>query len=200
MSLSGPNNLLNETGFKAYVEYLALKRHFTSSYDYHKYNGKVNASFDSFLTRKDAYSFQRIGKQPDYHGLLLSNMCVNPKIWIGTLLEEPAKERYLEWKCIQNSITNHIQETLEILDDDFKTNFIVKNGNYPHIVNLYMQKKISLESFCILSKITNSITYWNSNVIDTILFPDIIRSVDKYYPFINYSPEKIKKVMKSHFF
>ena len=40
-------------GFKAYKLYLAVKNHFTTSYDYFKYNGKVNAKEDSFLKRRD---------------------------------------------------------------------------------------------------------------------------------------------------
>lgn len=191
---------LNETGFKAYVEYLALKRHFTSSYDYHKYNGKVNASFDSFLSRRDAFTFQRLGKQRDYTNLILSNIVKDPKIWAGSLLEDNARSVYLEWKKIQDSITNHIEESIERMDDDFQTNFVVVNGQYPHIINLYLQKKISLETLCILTKLTNSRTYWSDKVVDKVVFPDIIRTIDKYYPFINYSPEKIKKVLKNHFF
>lgn len=200
MSLSGPNNLLNETGFKAYVVYLALKRHFTSSYDYHKYNGKVSAKFDSFLARRDAYTFQKLGRQQDYTGLLLANLVSNPKMWIGDILEDPAKNRYTEWKRIQNSITNHVKETLEVLDDDFQKNFLVYGGGYPHVVTLYLQKKVSLETLCVLAKITNSIPHWKENVTDNVVFPDLLRTIEKYHPFLNYSPEKVKKVIREHFF
>ena len=191
---------LNETGFKAYVEYLALKRHFTSSYDYHKYNGKVNASFDSFLSRRDAYSFQRLGKQKDYKNIILSNIVTDPKIWVGSLLEDSARQKYLEWKKIQDSLTAHVQDTLDTLDDNFHQNFAVYKGQYPHIVNLYLQKRISLETLCILTKITNSKAYWQENVVDKVVFPGILQLIDKYYPFINYSPEKIKKVIRDRFF
>ena len=190
---------LNETGFKAYTEYLALKRHFTSSYDYHKYNGKVNASFDSFLSRRDAYSFQRLGKQRDYKNVILSNMVTDPKIWVGSLLEETARQKYLEWKKIQDSITSHIQDALDLLDDDFHTNFAVSKGQYPLIAELYLQRKVSLESLSILAKITNSIPYWQENVVDKVVFPDIVHKIDKYYPFINYSPEKSKKLSEIAF-
>lgn len=191
---------LNETGYNAYVKYLALKRHFTSSYDYHKYNGKVNASFDSFISRRDAFSFQKLGKQRDYENILLSNLIKNPKIWVGSLFEPEARNTYLEWKKIQNSISNHIEENLSELEFDFKSNFVVHNGQYPHIVNLYLQKKISLETLCILVKLTNSQEYWNKSVVDKAIFPDIMKTVDKYYPFIVFSSEKIKKIVKNHFF
>ena len=60
---------LNETGYNAYIEYLAIKKHFTSSYNYHKYNGKVNASFETFVQRRDAFFFQKSVKNPTHKGL-----------------------------------------------------------------------------------------------------------------------------------
>lgn len=191
---------LNEVGFRAYITYLALKRHFTSSYDYHKYNGKVNASYDNFITRKDAYSFQRLGKQKNYEELIISNIAVNPKIWVGQLLEDSSRQIYLEWKKKQDSITQHLKDSLSILDNEFQSNFTVENGQYPHLVDLYLQRKLSLEVFTLLTKLTNSQPYWNEKVVDKVLFPDIMNKVDKYYPFINYSKEKLTKVIKNHFF
>jgi hypothetical protein len=191
---------LNEHGFTAYRDYLAIKRHFTSSYDYFKYNGKVNVSQDSFVTRRDAYQFQRLSKKRDYQNLILSNVIVNPKIWVGSLLEDSANRVYLDWKKTTDAITRHIQDDLSKLDDDFKINFVVPNGQYPHIIDLYMRKELSLETVTILTKLTNSSGYWQKSVVDKVVFPDIVNKIDKYHPFLVYSPEKMKKVVKDHFF
>lgn len=193
-------NSLTESGFNTYIKYLALKRHFTSSYDYHKYNGKVKASYENFIGRRDAHSFQRLSKKKDVEGLILSNIILKPKIWVGDLLDDSAKEVYLEWKKKQDSITHHVKESLHTLDSDFKSNFIVEDGQYPHIVELYLGKKISLETLCIVTKLTNSQPYWKNNVTDKVIFPDILTKVDNYHPFINYSPEKMKKAIKDRFF
>lgn len=192
---------LNETGFKAYTTYLALKRHFTTpSYDYHKYNGKVNASFESFVHRKDAFTFQRMGKQKDYEGLILSNVILNPKIWAGQLLDDSARAVHTDWAKKQSAITHHVKEGLSDLDDDLQSNFKVDNGQYPHIVNLYLQKRITLELLTIITKMTNSQAYWNKTVTDKVLFPDITLKIDKYHPFLVYSKEKVTKVIKDRFF
>jgi hypothetical protein len=191
---------LTEQGFIAYRDYLAIKRHFTSSYDYFKYNGKVNVSQDSFIGRRDAYQFQRLSKKRDYKNLILSNIVLNPKLWIGGLLEDSANEVYLAWKKRTDAITRHVQENLSKLDDDFKTNFASVNGQYPHIIDLYMRKDLSLETVAILTKLTNSSGYWRQTVIDKVLFPDIISKLDKYEPFLVYSTDNIKKVVKDHFF
>ena len=47
----------SKDAFEVYICYLAMKRHFTSSYDYFKYNGKVNARVDAFENRKDKFFF-----------------------------------------------------------------------------------------------------------------------------------------------
>ena len=48
-------------GFDVYKTYVAVKLHFTTSaYDYHKYNGKVNASLEQFTRRNDRYFFYKL--------------------------------------------------------------------------------------------------------------------------------------------
>ena len=50
--------LVSDDSFNTYVKFLALKKHFTTdNYDYFKYNGKVRANLDTFMSRNDAYSF-----------------------------------------------------------------------------------------------------------------------------------------------
>jgi len=194
-------NSLTNVGFNAYTEYLAIKRHFDSvSYDYHKYNGKVNASFDSFTSRKDAFTFQRLGKQKDFSGLILSNIIAKPKVWVGELLDDAAKEIYTSWKVKQNAITFHLQSSLSTLKDDFQSNFIVRNGSYPYLLDLIMQKKISFEVFTILVAMTNTRQYWLDSISDKFIAPDVLKKADKYYPFLNLDQQKIKKVVKDRFF
>jgi len=194
------NHFLNESGYKVYTEYLAIKRHFTSSYDYFKYNGDTKTSFDSFIARKDAYTFQRLSKRKDYSNFILSNVVENPKLWTGDLTDDSAEQTYLMWKKKTDSITSHIRSELNKMDNDLQSNFIVNKGHYPKIVDLYLQKIVSLETTTILMKMTNSRDYWKEKVLDNVLFPDIIKKLDKYHPFLIYNTEKIKKVVKDHFF
>ena len=63
--------------FNAYRTYLALKQHFTSNYDYFKYNGKVNVSPNSFETRKDKFHFYKLSKKKDYQKIILSTIVDN---------------------------------------------------------------------------------------------------------------------------
>ena len=48
-------------GFDVYKTYLVVKLHFASdTYDYYKYDGKVNAKLDTFTKRKDRYFFHKL--------------------------------------------------------------------------------------------------------------------------------------------
>jgi hypothetical protein len=179
---------------------MAIKRHFTSTYDYFKYSGKVNVTPDAFYTRKDAYSFQKLSKKKDYKNLILSNMVDNQKLWVGDLMEEKATGVYLSWKKRTDAITSHVQDNLGKLNDDFKSNFTSDQGQYPLVINLYLRREISLETTCILAKLTNSQEYWTKSVLDNVMFPDIMKKLDKYHPFLVYSTDKVKKVVKDRFF
>lgn len=194
------SSFLNENGLVAYQEYMAIKRHFTSTYDYFKYNGKVNVTPDAFYTRKDAYSFQKLSKKKDYKNLILANMVDNQKLWVGDLMEEKATGIYLAWKKRNDAITSHVQDNLGKLNDDFKSNFVSNKGQYPLVIDLYLRREISLETTAILAKLTNSQEYWAKSVLDNVMFPDIMKRLDKYHPFLVYSTDKVKKVVKDRFF
>ena len=81
MSLYNTND-----AYQMYVYYLAIKRHFTSNYDFHKYNGKINASVTSFETRKDKFFFYKLSKKTDAKNFILANLVENPNIWIGDMI------------------------------------------------------------------------------------------------------------------
>lgn len=191
---------LTESGFTVYKDYLAIKRHFTTKYDYFKYNGKINASREKFETRRDAYQFQRLSRKKNYKDLILANVVIKPKLWVGELFDDSAEQIYFDWKKRTDSITHHVQDSLSKLDDNFKANFVVRDGQYPHIIDLYMRKELSLETVTIMTALTNSSSYWRKNVVDKVVFPDIVEKLDKYNPFLVYSQEKLKKVVKNHFF
>jgi hypothetical protein len=189
-----------EKSFLTYIDYLALKRHFTTdSYDYHKYNGKVKASFDSFQTRKDLFFFYKLSQKRNCHNLMLSNIVLNPSIWVRDLIDEEAEEVYLKWKGKLDSLSYHISQELETLDDNYKKNFVVSNGQHPYILTLYLQKKISLETFSIVTHTANVFTYWDKEIVDKVVAYDKIRLSKKYYPFLDFDRKKVVTVIKNHF-
>jgi len=194
-------NYANEASFRTYVNYLALKKHFeTDGYDYHKYNGKIRASFDKFQTRNDAFFFYKLAKKDDALNILVANLVRNPKAWIREIVEERGDEIYTEWKRKIDSITHVYKTELKKLKDDYHENLVVKDGQHPHIMTMYFQKQISLETFTILSKVSNVYDYWDEKIVDKFVACDIIRLSKKYYPFLDIDKKKFSKITKDHFF
>lgn len=189
---------VNENSFDAYIKYLALKRHFTSdSYDYYKYNGKVNASYDSFCVRNDAFYFAKLAKQDDYENILLANMVKNPNAWIRDIVEDDFI--YHEWKKKIDSLGYTFKSDLKHLDEDYKKNFVSEEGQHPLIITLRLQQKIQLETFTILAHIANIFEYWEQNLLDKFVARDIIRHSRKYYPFLVLDVKRFKTYVKNHF-
>jgi hypothetical protein len=185
--------------YEMYIYYLALKRHFTSSYDYHKYNGKINASITSFETRKDKFFFYKLSKRSDAKDFILANMVNDPKIWIGDIVGEQGEKIFTEWTKKQQSLSYVFKTELGKLDEDFDSNLITKDGQHPKLLRLHTSGNISQETLIIIDDLTNVFSYWSKKVLDKIIFPDILNRCNKYKPFLNYDKTKMKNILVAQF-
>ena len=200
MTIRTSQGFANEESFRWYVKYLAMKKHFTSDYDYHKYNGKIRASFDSFRTRNDAYFFEKLSQREDPENLMLANMIVKPNIWIREILEQEGEDRFIDWQRKVQSLGRIFSIDLEKLKDDYQDNFVAENGQHPFVMTLYLQKQISLETLTILAHLSKIYSYWEQNIVDKIIASDIIKLSKKYKPFLNIDEKKFKQLVKKRFF
>ena len=191
----------NEDSFHWYVKYLAMKKHFTSDgYDYHRYNGKIRASYDKFRTRNDAYFFEKLSRRDNPEQLMLANMIAKPNVWIREIIEQEGESRYIEWQRKMDSLSRVFKTDLNQLDDNFKANFTVLDGQHPFIMRMYLQNKISLETLTILATIANIFPYWDEEIVDRIVARDIIRLIRKYKPFLEFDEKKFKNIVRERFF
>lgn len=191
----------NEESYNCYIKYLAMKKHFsTDSYDYHKYRGKIRASFDTYRTRNDVFFFHKLAQKEDPEKLLMANMIVKPKVWIREVVEQEGEDRYIEWVRKRDSLTRVVKDDLSKLRDVYQDNFVSVNGQHPAILTSYLQKQITLETFTILTHQAKIFDYWRDNVVDKIVAGDIIRLSKKYYPFLDIDQKKFKDVVRDYFF
>lgn len=191
----------NEDSFYWYVKYLAMKKHFTSDgYDYHRYNGKIRASYDKFRTRNDAYFFEKLSRRDNPEQLMLANMIAKPNVWVREIIEQEGENRYTEWQRKIDSLSRVFKSDLNQLDDNFKANFTAVDGQHPFIMRMYLQNKISLETLTILASIANIFPYWEKEIVDRIVARDIIRLIRKYKPFLEFDEKKFKNIVRERFF
>lgn len=188
------------SAFEVYKDYLALKNHFSNkNYDYFKYKGKVRTSIDSFNKRKDKIFFEKLAKNKEFHEFLVSNLSEDPKLWIRDLAySDDALKRYLNWKKRQQSLSYTFKNDLSRLNSDFDSNLLCKNG-HPTLLKLYLGGEISLETLCIVLKMTKSMKYWNKSMEYDPVWEDIRNKVIKYTPFLKYDEEKFLKIVIDKF-
>lgn len=188
------------SGYYTYVTYMALKQHFTTDkYDFIKYDGKIRTNVNTYEKRKDRFFFAKLSKKRDCENIMLSNMIVNPKIWVGDLLSPEANDIYINWLRRQESLTYIVSNNMDELNDNFDSNFIVKDGQYPVVINKQLKSEIEIETLVILTKLVGCLEYWDRKISDTIFWPTIRRLIVKYEPFIKYDLEKIRKIVVNKF-
>ena len=194
-------------GFNAYKLYLAVKNHFTTSYDFFKYNGKVNAKEDSFLKRKDKFFFaklQRKYKDNDLRDLFVSNFADGEDFWIGNVFTQKAESVYNEWKARQIKLSYIFEQDLKFLkeyysdrDLDFNSLFVMENG-HPILLQCVLRNDIFVETMIIIDKTLNYSRRWNK-VLDDPVWTEFKKRMDKYSPFIEYDTNKAKQIMRKVF-
>ena len=188
--------------FEAYKIYTAVKNHFVlDSYDYFKYNKKINLSYNSFLNRRDKIFFAKLGKRKeDYlEDFLVSNFLHDPKMWIGELLSEDSETKYKEWKRRQESLTYIFKNEVEFMDgwnsEELEEWFQVQYGEHPNIIRMYLRKEISLETLTMLNSILNFMNRYDKEVTDPV-YKEVSKLCKKYQPFLRFDKSKVKSILR----
>ena len=194
-------------GYKAYKTYLAVKNHFTTSYDYFKYNGKVSAKTDSFLKRRDKFFFAKLQRKynnDQLRDLFVSNFADGEDFWIGNVLTQKAESVYTEWKARQMKLSYILEQDLKFLLDyynernlDFNSLFVMENG-HPILLQCVLRNDIYVETMVIIDRVLNYSRKWNK-VLDDPVWTEFKKRMDKYSPFVLFEADKGKKILKKVF-
>ena len=188
------------TPFEAYKLYIAIKQHFSSpSYDFFKYNGKVRVSADNFETRKDKYMFYKLSKRDDAMEYLVAILSQHPNVWVGEMFEPKYEQLYKDYLKKKESLTYTFKNDIDNLLDDFDKNFEVNDGQYPHLLNLYVRGKISKETFIIINDCVKFAGRWNKQISDTVMWPAISSNCKKFFPFMSYDKDKYCAMLREKF-
>ena len=197
-------------GFDVYKTYLAVKLHFASdTYDYYKYDGKVNAKLDTFTKRKDRYFFHKLSTryaETDILDFFVANFLADSKRWIGNLLANDGRDVYLDYKKRKEAFPYHFKQECGIIASDlgrrnilFNDGFIPPNGQHPRVLRLLIQRKISYQTAVVLDHFLGFTKNWDKEITEKVVWPEISLKVSRVKPFVNFNVTECKLIMKEVF-
>lgn len=179
-----------------YQEYVALKAHFSSKYNYQQYDGKIKISEKASGFVRDKLFFAKVGKHRDPCGFLLANIVEDKKAFIRKLAYSNDAERlYMDHAAKLQALSYVFRQDLKKLEDDFNSNLKIIDCNHPKIIVSYFAKEITLETLCIITSITECINYWEKHFADDPVMTDVLFRIKKYTPFIHYDKVKFRKAI-----
>jgi hypothetical protein len=191
------------TGFECYTLFMGIKLHFTSSYDFLKYNGKIhNVTINSFDSRKDKYFFHKLSRvYPEkeiFIDFLVSNFLMKGRLWVGDLLTDEAKYIYRNrQKNIESLSYIFENDCQKLFENEVNPNNTLKTcGEYPKLLIMTMRSEVTLETLCILNMILNFLPEWDKKITDTIQWPEYQKKIKKYSCFLPKNIEKFKIILK----
>ena len=186
--------------YEVYIKYLALKSHFSDlNYDYFKYNGKVKAWRSTFDTRKDKYFFYKLSKKKDPIEYLVANFIGSNDFYIGNIRADESDQIYMDYKKRKESLSYIFKSDLSKMKENFNDNIVVPNNEHPYLLRLYMRGDISLETLTLINKCVNIFDYWDKELKDDIMWPDIKLKAIKYDPFMSVDINKYREIILSNF-
>lgn len=189
------------SSFDTYSLFLALKNHFTQpSYDYFRYNGKTNASPDSFMSRRDRFQFQKLSRKvnaSDMKDFIVANLLAG-KSWVGDFLEDDANDNYLSYVKRKQAFSYVFANEL---DKFFSENppecaFKSKDGQLPPVLNCLMNGTISPETFAILNHYIGFSKVFDQKLKDDYIWSKYRSTITKLYPFLEFDRKKIADILK----
>lgn len=183
------------SAFDAYVEYLALVRHFTSDgYDYEQFNGKTRARRSTFEKRRDQFWFDKIAAHHDPSWLMIATLVENPHAWVGEIAR--ASERYARRKGRIESLEYVLRRELETVGRDPVVELAITGSGHPALVRRVLSDEVSLESAAVISIVTGCGPLWKG-VSDPVI-RDVGRRLVKYSTFVP-RVESARDLVRDHF-
>ena len=81
---------------------------------------------------------------------------------------------------IENSLNVKLKNELEEISDNGFDTLLEIDEMYPKIIHLYLEDMVSLETVCIVNRLTGFIEKANSFISETILWPDLYKKILNY--------------------
>lgn len=173
---------MTKDGYETYKLYLALQRHFSTNYDFFKYNGKVNASTEAYSKRNDMFSFEKLTKivlKEDLIDFFVAHFLENPKMWIRNMSKSTMDQHQAKIK----NFSTKFREDLEYLSTYHLPDLIKVENDIPLIHKLALDGSITIETVIAMDNFYPFIDKHAKECKVPFVFPDYIMKLIKYKPF-----------------
>ncbi len=179
-------------GYKAYQYYMAIKLHFTKD----KFNvflnkGKVKCTRETFQQRNDKYLFEKLAMKHKDDREYIQFVACNFAYGDDSVIYEPeqAEANFFEWNRRKQSMTKIFSDDLNKILLSYNKNFTENFGK--GIIDLYLGKKICLETVRIIDDLEPFIDHLKDDSSMMLMFESEIRRLEKSKGFVKYKSEKV---------
>jgi hypothetical protein len=175
-----------------YLMYCALKAHFKSDYDYHKYSGQTKISRKSFWKRKDRFFFVKVANKYEDGEILnyfVSNFIQDRNGYIANF----NNKNYEDWLQRKKMFYEIFSQELQPFVKNFDPLFKCSEGRHPLLLKEYLGKRVSLETMIILDKLVSYSSNWDDGLKwDDFVWPDVKKLMNNYKGFLTIDPNKYR--------
>ena len=180
-----------------YLMYCALKAHFQSDYDYHKFGGKTKTKRESYYKRKDRFFFAKTAvKYEDTEVLnyFVSNFIHDRSGYIANFTDK----NYETWMNKRAMFYEIFSQEMQPFVKNFEPLFECESGQHPTLLKEYMGKRISLETMIVLDDLVEFSKKWDKELVwDDFVWPDVKKLMNNYKGFLTINTDKYRmKLLK----
>lgn len=187
--------------YSLYLTYIGLKSHFTTiKYDFHKYQGRVKQTYETFAKRKDFVTFRKLAgmiEKDEILPFLVSQFVENQHITPAKILEQPikAQKAYEKWLERVESVERTYKQDLNILakktNGSWRDLLKQENTDYPLLFKLVSSRQISPETYCLLDGLFHQTEHEYNGLDKDALFKALNLKYRKYRKFLDVSDDEL---------
>lgn len=185
--------------------HLAIRVHFLQEkYDYFKYKGKIATEMLGDPNPMYGALGNKFRLKRELEGLFVSNIAVgNIAKYVDWYLTTDARNIWLDWLKRTEAITHYFRADLVALTNlgcSLKSLLECKPGtSLPKLVGVFQEGVVSVETLLLLVKVFDLMPYWESNLREQYIWPDLRRFLLKYPQFIRFDLNRITQTVQEVF-
>jgi hypothetical protein len=151
------------------------------------------------FVRGTEVQLQDIGKFDEPEELInffTAQFTASDKSWVGDMLQD--EEKYVEWQRRQQSLSYNFEQDLNKLAEEadaFDDLLKIQEGNYPLVIEKFLQDEISLETVVILDQLTRFMRRADRAITETIVWPDLSKRIRKYGLLLRFDKNRMRQIV-----